>query len=173
MFVPPRSPNLGEANLKSFIQRRGESSPHQPGYHGIYCWLVSYNNRTWCISWVFLACEVNFSMIYYFKWYMLLWSLVAMGLVTSPPTRCYLECFGAKFFGWASHKSSHPFCLSLSLSLSPLRQQPCLKAQTTEQCPSQVQGGRITRITMSSPTGTEQPHKRTFTTCSISAPTFW
>jgi hypothetical protein len=102
-----------------------------------------------------------------------IWSLVAMGLVTSPPTRCYLECFGAKFFGWASHKSSHPFCLSLSLSLSPLRQQPCLKAQTTEQCPSQVQGGRITRITMSSPTGTEQPHKRTFTTCSISAPTFW
>jgi hypothetical protein len=60
--------------------------------------------------------------------------------------------------------------VSLSLPLSPLRWQSYLKAQTTEQWPSHVQGGY--RIVMSSLTGTEQPHKRTFPGYSTSAPTF-
>jgi hypothetical protein len=38
--------------------------------------------------------------------------------------------------------------VSLSLPLSPLRQQSCLKAQTTKQCPSHVQGGCIAQIAM-------------------------
>jgi hypothetical protein len=58
--------------------------------------------------------------------------------------------------------------VSLSLPLSPLMQQPCPKAQTTEQWLSHAQGGCIARIAMSSPTGTEQPHRRTFTTYSTS-----
>jgi hypothetical protein len=62
--------------------------------------------------------------------------------------------------------------ISLSLPLSPLRLQPYLKAQTTEQWPSQEQGGCIAQIAMFSPTGTEQPHKRTLTACSTSAPNF-
>jgi hypothetical protein len=55
--------------------------------------------------------------------------------------------------------------VSLSLPLSTLSQQPCLKAQPQEQWPSHAQGGCITRIAMSSPTETEQPHKRTFIVC--------
>jgi hypothetical protein len=62
--------------------------------------------------------------------------------------------------------------VSLSLPLSPLRQQSCVKTQTIEQWLSHVQGGCIARMAMSSPTGTEEPHKRTVTTCSTSAPTF-
>jgi hypothetical protein len=62
--------------------------------------------------------------------------------------------------------------VSLSLLLSPLRQQPCLKAETIEQWSSYAQGGCVARIAMSSPTGTKQSHKRTFTACSTSAPIF-
>jgi hypothetical protein len=64
------------------------------------------------------------------------------------------------------------YVVSLSLLLCPLRQQPCLKAQTTEQWSSHVQGGCIAQIAMPLPTRTKQPHKRTFTACSTSAPTF-
>jgi hypothetical protein len=46
--------------------------------------------------------------------------------------------------------------ISLSLPLSPLRQQPCLKAQRTEQWLFHGQGGCIARIVMSSPTGTKK-----------------
>jgi hypothetical protein len=63
--------------------------------------------------------------------------------------------------------------VSLSLPLSLLRQQPCLKDQTIYQWPSHAQGGSIARIAMSLPTGTKKPHKRTFTACSTSAHTFW
>jgi hypothetical protein len=36
--------------------------------------------------------------------------------------------------------------IALSLALSPLRQQPCLKAQTTVQQPSHVQGGVLPEL---------------------------
>jgi hypothetical protein len=61
---------------------------------------------------------------------------------------------------------------SVSLPLSPLRHQPCLKAQTIEQWSSHIKGECIAQIAMSSPTGTEQPHKRTFIACFTSSPTF-
>jgi hypothetical protein len=90
-----------------------------------------------------------------------------MGLVTSPPTHCYLECFGAIFccqiFVVGHHTKVVIYSVSLSLSLSPLRQQQCLKDQRRYQWSSHTQGGCIARIVMSLSTGTEQPHKRIFT----------
>jgi hypothetical protein len=92
--------------------------------------------------------------------------------VTSPPARCYLDCLIISSNGPGDLSSLpllpglflHHFLppnllagrhtkvaihyVSLSLSLSPLRQQPCLKAQTTKQWPSHVQEGCITQIAM-------------------------
>jgi hypothetical protein len=102
---------LGRRHVKKFhtnicfVQHRGESNPHQPGYHGLTGWF-HINNKTWCKSWVFLACEVSFSTVCFLKWYMLLWSLVAMRLVMSPPACCFLDYFGAIF----CHQT---FCLGI------------------------------------------------------------
>jgi hypothetical protein len=65
-------------------------------------------------------------------------SIVTMGLVMSPspPPPCYLDCFGAIFatkFLAGRHIKVAIHYVSHSLPLSPLKQQPCLKAQTTEQ----------------------------------------
>jgi hypothetical protein len=135
-----------------FIQYLGESSPHQPGYHslaGLFNITIE-SNANLEYSWHVRSVSPWFVFL---KWYMLLWLLVATGLVT------YLDYFGAIFycqtFLLCDHTKVVIHSISLSLPRSPLRQKSCLKAQ----------------IIMSSPTGTEQPHKRTFTVCSTSAPT--
>jgi hypothetical protein len=70
-----------------------------------------------------------------------------MGLVTSTTVCCYLDCFGAIFCRanfWAGrHTKVVIHFVSLSVPLSPLRQQPCLKAETMEQWPSHTLGGCI------------------------------
>jgi hypothetical protein len=53
-----------------------------------------------------------------------------MGLVTSPLAYCYLNCFDGKKNLAERHTKVAIHSVSLSLPLSPLRQQPCLKAQT-------------------------------------------
>jgi hypothetical protein len=97
---PTSLAELGRSNVEKFytniyfIHHSRESSPHQP-WVWQSCWLVEYHNRTQCILWVNMACEVNFSTVCFLKWYMLLWSLEATDLLTSPPTHCYLDCFDA------------------------------------------------------------------------------
>jgi hypothetical protein len=124
-----------------------------------------------------LAYEVSFSAVCFFKmiYVTLIVSSNGPGDISSCPLlpRLFWRHFLPSNFLVGRHTKVAIHYIYLSLLLSTLRQQPCLKAQTTEQWSSHAQGGCIARITTSLPTRTEQPHKRTFTACSTSAPTFW
>jgi hypothetical protein len=175
---PTSLTKLGRSHVKKFrtniyfVRHHGESSSHQLGYHGLAGWshitIEPDANCEYSSLWGQFLHNLFFKLIY-----------VTLIVSSNRPgdisyASCYLDCFDAIFyhqiFWLGAIQKYHPFYLSLPLS--PLRKQPCLKAQTTEQWSSHAQGGCIARIAMSSPTGTEQPHKRTFTTCSTSAPTF-
>jgi hypothetical protein len=148
------------------------------------CWMVWYHNRIWCISWVLLVGAITFSTTYFLNVYItLILNSNGPGDISSRPlllritTMVILGVFWHYFFrqnfvvGRHTNVAIHSLSLSLPPSLS-LRQLPCLKAQTTEQWWSHTQGECIAQIAMYSPTGTKQPHKRTFTACSTSASIF-
>jgi hypothetical protein len=180
LISPTSLAELGRRHVKKihtnicFIQHHGESSPHQPGYHSL-------------TGWFYITIEPDANHDYYGLWGQFLHGLFlkmmyATFIVSSngpgdvSSRLLLLELFWCHIlppnFLAERHTKVAINSVSPSLPLSPIRLQPCLKAQTIEQWPSHAQGGCIAWIAMSSPTGTEQPHKRTFTACSICAHIF-
>jgi hypothetical protein len=157
-----------------FVQHHGESSPHQSRYHGLAGWFRTTiepdANREYSGLWGQFLHGLFFKMIYV----TLIVSSNGPGDVSSHPLLpgLFWRQFLPLNFLTRRHRNVATHSFSLSLPLSPHRKQPCLKAQTTEHWLSHMKGECIARIAMSSSTGIEKPHKRTFTACSTSAPTF-
>jgi hypothetical protein len=150
-LVSPRSPKLGQAILKKFIQTLWLDNLEQSSTSSIMilwgCWMVSYLVRTRCTFSVLWLGNVTFFVVTFLKMFILLWSSVVYipvilrsngcGNVTSHPLLLritsmiiarvfWCHFLLPNFWGWTLHKSSHLFSLSLSL-----RQLSYLKAQTT------------------------------------------
>jgi hypothetical protein len=132
---PPCSPNLREDMLKSFVQHRGESSLHQSGYHDLAGWfhitIKPDVNHEYSDLWGQFLHGLFFKMIYV----TLIVSSNEAGDVSSQPLlpTMFSHHFLPPTFLAECHTKVDIHSIFLSLPLSPLRQQPCLKAQTTEQ----------------------------------------
>jgi hypothetical protein len=132
---------LGRNHVKKFltniyfVQHRGENGPHQPGYHGLASWFhITIEPDAYC-EYSYLVRTVSPQFVFEMIYVTLIVSRNGPGDVSSRPL--LPELFWCHFltpnFLAERHTKIGIHSISLSFSLSPLRQQPYLKAQTTEQ----------------------------------------
>jgi hypothetical protein len=138
---PTSLAELGRSHVKkfhtiiSFIQHHGEISPHQPGYHSVARWFnvtIEPDANCW-YSWLVKSISQRFFLNDVYL------TLIVSSNMPGDVNKCSLlpGLFGRQLLPpnfWAWHHTTVVIhSISLSLPVSPFRQQPCLKAQTTEQ----------------------------------------